>query len=164
MTLSPDGEAQHGPLLNEPYGENHANFSPDGKWFSYATNETGNFEVYVQPYPIGSGPKRKVTQNGGRYPVWARAGRELFYIDDGRLWAVEVVTDPTLVWEDPVPLFETPWDMAVGPFANYDVAPGGQEFVVLQRTGSEADEEPSRSRITVVQNWFEELKERVPVP
>ena len=84
---------------------NFANFSGDGTWLSYLSAG----EVFVQPYPLGSGQRRRVTEDGGDLPVWSRNGRELFYENDGQLWAVEITTEPTADWEDPVALFETPW-------------------------------------------------------
>ena len=163
LTRTTDDQVEHGPLLNEPYGEGDPSFSSDGNWFSYMTNETGRLEVYVQPYPIGSGPKRRITQEGGTSVVWARNGRELFFVNDGQLWAIEIETDPTLNWEDPVSLFETPWLMSRG-FVNYDVSADGQRFVVIQPIEEEPDELPASQQINIVLNWFQELKERIPVP
>ena len=160
LTLSADGTAEHGPLLNEPYGEAWPSFSPDGRWFAYATNEASRWDVYVQPYPMGSGPKRRITIEGGSHPTWRS---ELFYLSNRQLWAVELATEPTLSWEDPVPLFETPWPMtAGGSFANFDVAANGLRFVFIQPTGDETDQRLPQRRITIVLNWVEELKRLVP--
>ncbi len=165
LTVLPDGEVEHGPLLVEPYGERDATFSPDGKWFAYNTNETGRYEIYVQPYPAGSGAKRRITEEGGQFPVWAREGPELFFLNQGQLWAVEVRTEPTLTWDDPVPLFQAPWAMTAGAFVNYDVTADGQRFVVLTAAaGQDTAGEPPRPQIHVVLNWFEELKALVPLP
>ena len=155
-------EVQHGPLLVDPFSEAHANFSADGRWFSYQTNETGAYEVYVQPYPVGAGAKRRITQEGGTAPVWSRSGRELFYQNDAQLWAVGIATEPTLTWQDPVALFEIPWPTEAGNFVNYDVTPDGQRFVFVQRLAGGSNER--FRQVNVVLDWFEELKARVPVP
>ena len=160
LTLLEDGEVEHGPLLVETYLELVANFSADGRWFSYVTNEAAGLEVFVQPYPLGSGAKRRITQDGGRSPVWSRSGRELFYANERQLWAVGISTEPTLTWQDPVALFESPSLTTSGNFVNYDVTPDGQRFVFVQPLG----DTDSLREINVVMNWFEELKERVPIP
>ena len=87
----------------------------------------------------------------------------MFYLSNRQLWAVELATEPTLSWEDPVPLFETPWPMtAGGSFANFDVAANGLRFVFIQPTGDETDQRLPQRRITIVLNWVEELKRLVP--
>ena len=163
LTVSEDGQTQHGGLLNETYGEGATNFSQDGKWFSYNSNETGTYQVYIRRYPIGSGRKQQVTEEGGLNVVWARSGRELFYENAGQLWAMAVATEPTLSWEDPVPLFPAISRSGVRPFTDYDVTPDGQRFVVAVE-GPEFDEAEARPQINIILNWFEELKEQVPVP
>jgi len=68
-------------------------FSPDGKCMAYISDESGRFEVYVQPYP-GPGGKWQISTEGGVEPVWARNGRELFYRNGDQMMAVEITTDP----------------------------------------------------------------------
>ena len=136
-----------------------ASFSGDGSWVSYVSRDTGRREVYVQPYPVGSGPQRRVTEGGGDLAVWSRNGRELFYENNGQLWAMEIETEPTPDWEDPVALFETPWRMRGGGVVNYDVTPDGQRFVFVQPV----EEAIELRQINVVLNWLQELTERVPV-
>ena len=88
-------------------------------------------------------------------------GRELFYQDGGSLWALEIQTAPMLDWQDPTALFETGMYRTYA-YTNYDVSPDGQTFIFVRPTDEEYTD---RSRqIRVVLNWFEELKERVPVP
>ncbi len=156
-----DGGVEYGPVLVEQkYHQGWANFSADGRWFAFATFETGVPEVYIKPWPPGAGAKRRITHGGGNYPVWSRNGRELFYVHDGKLWAMGIETEPTLDWQDPVALFEVP---GVWPWVtriNYDVTSDGQKFVFLM---PEKEESYDRQRqINVVLNWFEELKRLVP--
>ena len=86
----------------------------------------------------------------------------MFYLKDGQLWAIEIETEPKLIWQDPVALFEAPWQLGAPSFLNYDVTPDGQRFVFVQSLRDQNEDRPNE--IHVVLNWFEELKERVPVP
>ncbi len=161
LILLEESGVQPGPVLVAEYQENYADFSADGKWISFQSTDAVIPEVYVQPYPLGSGAKRKITEGGGIIPIWSDNGEELFYLTlDGRLSTMGIQTEPKLNWEDPQSLFELS-DLAYeGPFANLDVTPDGQRFVLV--TPSEQSEEQSRE-IRVVLNWFEVLKEKVPI-
>jgi eukaryotic-like serine/threonine-protein kinase len=66
------------PLMNSKFTERAPEFSPDGRWLAYTTNESGRFEIYVQPYP-GPGSRRQLTEAGGSDPLWSRNGKQLFY-------------------------------------------------------------------------------------
>ncbi len=160
LSVCSDGGIQHNALLTELYSERDAAFSPDGKRFAYSTNETGEFEVYVQDYPISSSSKWKITEGGANFPVWARYGNELFFLNDGQLWAVETISEPTFDWETPVPLFPVRWVLNAGPFVNYDVRPDGQQFVALLPAGNRSTEGRTQ-KVNVILNWFEELKASV---
>ena len=67
--------------------QNVASISPDGRWLAYESDETGRMEIYVQPFP-GTGGKFQITKDGGTYPLWSRDGKELFYLNLGRLFSV----------------------------------------------------------------------------
>jgi len=67
------------PYLNSRFNERYPEFSPDGRWLAYASDESGRFEVYVQPFPRGGG-KWQVSSEGGCAPLWARNGKQLFYL------------------------------------------------------------------------------------
>ena len=66
------------PFLKTPFSEGIAQFSPDGRWLAYQSNESGRFEVYVRPFPEGD-PKLTVSAEGGFEPMWSPRGGELFY-------------------------------------------------------------------------------------
>ena len=78
----PDGSIEFSQLLGETYREMNPRFSLDGNWVSYETTEESR-EVFIEPYPIGSAARRRITQNGGVNPVWSGNGRELFYENGG---------------------------------------------------------------------------------
>ena len=90
-----EGDRKPQPYLQTQFRENQGQFSPDGHWVAYTSDESGRLEVYVQPFPAAGG-KWQISTNGGENPKWRRDGKELFYLGlDRRLMAVEVKTAPT---------------------------------------------------------------------
>ncbi len=157
--LSLEGERKPQPFLQSPFDEAEAVFSPDGRWLAYQSNESGKFEIYVQSFPDPEG-KWQISTEGGREPVWASSGRQLFYRNDtNQTMAVEIVTEPAFTSRRPQLLLEEQYvDMPI-PSANYDVTADGR-FLVVEDAGL-SDERP-RSQIHLILNWFEELKRLVP--
>jgi Tol biopolymer transport system component len=154
-----EGERKPRPFLQTPFYESSPKFSPNGRWLAYSSNESGRFEVYVQAFP-GPGGKWQISIEGGVEPVWARNGEELFYRNGDRMMAVDITADPTFSAGTPSLLFEGPYQLSGGTRPNYDVTPDGQHFLMVNLS----EQESPVTRLTVVLNWFEELKERVPVP
>ncbi len=144
------------PFLQTPFNEGAADFSPDGRWLAYISDESGRYEVYVQPYP-GPGGKWQISTEGGTEPAWNRNGRELFYRSGDKMMAVEVTTQPAFAAGKPRMLFEGRYQPSPVQSTNYDVSPDGQRFLMLKPTDQAAP-----AQINVVLNWFEELKRRVP--
>ncbi len=145
------------PFVTTPSSERAPDFSPDGRFIVYVSDETGRDEVYVQPYP-GPGGKELISTDGGDEPVWSADGRELFYRQGDRMIAVSVRTEPNLEVGKPQVLFEGPYERArLGRVSNYDVTADGQRFLMVKRNALSF-----RRRIRVVQNWTEELKRLVP--
>ncbi|MFY9530722.1 MAG: protein kinase [Candidatus Acidiferrales bacterium] len=152
------GDRKAQPFLRTPFNESVPRFSPDGRWLAYTSDESGRYEIYVQPYP-GPGGKWLISTEGGTEPAWNPNGRELFYRSGDKMMAVEIATQPSFAAGKPRMLFEGRYEPAPAPIANYDVSPDGQRFLMLKRSES-AGEAPTQ--INVVLNWFEELKRRVP--
>jgi Tol biopolymer transport system component len=147
-------------FLRTPADESTPQFSPDGRWLAYVSNESSNrYETYVQPYP-GHGRKWQISTDGGMEPVWNRSGRELFYRSGDKMMAVDITTQPSFVASKPHMLFEGPYLPAEGTFSNYDVSPDGQRFLMVKPI-EQAKAAPTQ--INVVLNWFEELRRKVPV-
>jgi serine/threonine protein kinase len=154
------------PFLNSPFSETQGQFSrgsegaPGGvpRWVAYSSDESGPWQVYVQPFPRGSG-KFQISTNGGLAPRWRGDGKELFYIaPDGNLMAVEIRLSPRFEAEVPKALFMT--RVFAGPGAGfnvfrYAVAPDGKRFLINTQTQAS---EPNGSPITVVLNWTAGLK------
>jgi len=147
------------PFLRTPFNESVPRFSPDGRWLAYISNESGRNEVYVQPYP-GPGGKWQISTDGGTEPAWNPNGRELFYRSGDKMMAVDIATQSGFTVGRPRMLFEGPYLPTAYTNPNYDVSTDGQRFLMLKPT-EQAQSAPTQ--IVVVQNWFEELKRRVPV-
>jgi Tol biopolymer transport system component len=150
------GDRKAQPFLRTPFNESVPQFSPDGRWLAYISDESGRFEIYVQPYP-GPGGKWQISKEGGAEPVWNPNGRELFYRDGNKMMAVDIATQPGFAAGKPRVLFEGPYVPTPLSFPNYDVSHDGQRFLMLKTS-----EQAQAAQINVVLNWFEELKRRVP--
>jgi Tol biopolymer transport system component/predicted Ser/Thr protein kinase len=146
------------PFLRTRFDEAGPRFSPDGRWLAYMSDESGRYEIYVQPYP-GPGGKWQISTEGGGEPVWNPNGRELFYRSGDKMMAAEIATQSGFAAGTPRMLFEGRYEPAPFPIANYDVSPDGQRFLML-KPAEQAQAAPTQ--IIVVLNWFEELKRRVP--
>jgi serine/threonine-protein kinase len=153
------------PVIGTPFSEDHPEFSPDGHCLAYQSNTTGRMEVYLQRYP---GPPQSVvvSSGGGTDPAWNPNGRELFYLspdEAGVTWmtAVAIRTEPAIAAGTPRRLFAVKGaSMAGDPIRQYDVAPDGQHFVL--RLPEESPPPVPVTEIELVQNWFEELRAKVP--
>jgi len=146
------------PFLRTRFDEAAPQFSPDGRWLVYVSNESGHFEVYAQPYP-GPGGKWQISTEGGTEPVWNPNGRELFYRSGDKMMAVDITTQPSFAAGKPRMLFEGQYVPTPATLPNYDVSPDGQRFLMLKPS---EQEQSAPTQINVVLNWFEELKRRVP--
>jgi serine/threonine-protein kinase len=156
-TLSVEGERQPVRFLNTSFEEHWPRFSPDGQWIAYMSDESGRIEIYVQPYP-GPGGKWQISSEGGTEPVWSPKGDELFYRNGNKLMVVNIESQPTFNAGTPHLLFEKQYEKGVaGLRPNFDVAPDGERFVMVK-----ASEQAAQIYLTVVLNWFEELKRLVP--
>ena len=144
------------PFVRTQWDEHVARFSPDGRWVVYQSNQSGRDEIYVRKFPaVDSGPGGKlISTDGGIQPRWPRRGKEIFYIgSDNMLMAVDVRSGATIEVGVPRPLFPTR-PVGVG---RYDVTADGQRFLVATPT-----DEAVSAPVTVVLNWFGEVRRRVP--
>jgi Tol biopolymer transport system component len=157
------GNAKPRPFLDSQFVKARPQFSPDGRWVAFESDETGRNEVYVVPYP-GPGPKVPVSNRGGTEPRWARNGHELFYRNGDKMMAVDVQTTPAFRVSAPKLLFEGHYFegraiVAYGGYsATYDVSPDGKRFLMLKPAAQNA----GSGQLHVVVNWYEELRRRVP--
>jgi serine/threonine protein kinase/Tol biopolymer transport system component len=149
LTWSPGGKPR--PLLQTPFEERAARFSPDARWIAYSSTESGRGEVYV--IPANGGGKWQVSTSGGFAPVWSRDGRELFYRNGNDLCVVDVTPGPSFAASIPRVLFSGEFQNLTRGDADYDVTPDGRHFVMLER-----DKETKPPPVILIVNWFEELK------
>jgi eukaryotic-like serine/threonine-protein kinase len=153
------GNRQPVPYLSTPFHEGRGQFSPDGRWVAYTSDESGANEVYVQSFPAG-GAKWRVSSKGGDWVRWRRDAREMFYIAaDRRLMSVAVrAISAGLEFGTPNPLFMIPVALAgagsLAPYT-YDVMPDGQRFLAAAPAGDAAS-----PTMTVIVNWQAELAAR----
>ena len=164
MRLSFDGARRVTPLLQTRFSELNGELSPDGRWLAYESDSSGRSEIYVRPYPQTGAGQREVSTAGGIQPVWARGGKELFYLaPDGSLMGVAVeASGGTWRAAAPVKLFQGRYyTRGPVPPRMYDVSPEGQRFLML-KPASGSDQPPAPPTLVVVQHFDEELKTRVP--
>jgi Tol biopolymer transport system component len=140
------------PFLQTPANENRPRFSPDGRYVAYTSNQSGRREVYVRPFPEGENVSR-ISRNGGRIPRWNSNGKELFYVEGNTLMAVPMSMRPNVTPGNPTRLFDGVEVGGTSP--GYDVSPDGQQFIIARPVG-----DPPRPTIRVVQNWYEEFRDR----
>lgn len=163
-----DAENRTEDLLSTEFAEGVAQVSPDGKWIAYQSNESGVFEVYVRPFPNIDDGKWQISRGTGVEPAWAPNGRELFFRDFGSLamMVVAVATDPTFSPSNPELLFNAP-SYRVAQVTHgvraWDLSPDGDRFLMI-REGDAQSTVASATPIIFVQDWIEELKERLPMP
>jgi serine/threonine protein kinase/Tol biopolymer transport system component len=138
------------PFVDTAFHERDGQFSPDGKWVAYQSNEAGRFDIYLKPFP-GPGDRIQVSAAGGQHVRWARDGSELFFIAaDQRLTSVRTTfgAGGTLVLGTPVALFRTEFDTSFMTRQQYVVSADGQRFLINAAT--DAIDPPS---ITLILNW-----------
>jgi serine/threonine-protein kinase len=160
MTLGVGGEAKPVPLLKTPFNELTADLSPDGRWLVYASNESGRTEIYARPFPDVQTTRVQISTAGGSRPLWSRDGREVFFMGpDGSMMAVPIRSITPFRAGNPLQLFKGPYFAALNG-RTYDVTADGQRFLAIKEAAAQAS---AGQQLLVVENWFEELKRRVPV-
>ena len=147
-----DGDTTAKSIATSKFAEFAPRFSPDGRWVSYSSDESGVMQVYVQPFP-GPGPRLQVSVRDGFEPLWSRDGRRLLYLSGGALMAATLVTSPALGISERTKLFDPPTTLQRGVHATYDVSPDGAKFLLLK---SSAEDAP----VIVTINWRSELRAR----
>jgi len=152
-----DGEDRATPLLETAFSELYPAVSPDGRWLSYVSDESGSEEVYVRPFPDIEAGRWQVSRGGGTQPLWARDGEEIFYRTSEGVMGVSVQTEPSFVAGNPALVFEGDYLLTDGG-PNYDVSLDGERFLMIK----EVQDASATSQIIIVENWFEEVKRLVP--
>jgi eukaryotic-like serine/threonine-protein kinase len=142
------------PLLQGKGTVRNAQFSPDGRWMAYASNETGSMEIYVSPFPNATS-KWQVSSAGGEEPRWRKDGKELFYLSsEGKMMAVPVTTGTTFQAGSPTALFQTHrrQPLSSQDMFSYDVSGDGQKFLIDTKV-----DEANAAPLSVLLNWASEM-------
>jgi serine/threonine-protein kinase len=148
-------------FFETPSSQEGAQLSQDGSALAYLSNENGQWEAYVTPYP-GPGGKIPISGSGSTQIIWARNG-ELFYRlpDLTRLMAVKVSMQPLRIAK-PELVFESEYHFEVAPYANYDVASDGKRVLMVLSGARPGSPGASQPQINIIENWFEDLRQRAP--
>jgi len=145
------------PVVGQPGSDEHSPaLSSDGQYLAYVSNQSGQNEVYVRPFPDVQATQFKISLGGGDAPVWAHSGRELFYVSQGNLMVTEIVTSPTFSAGSGRALFPVEEYITSNFHAVYDVTADDQRFAIVRR-GALTQE----GGLILVQGFFEELKARL---
>jgi serine/threonine-protein kinase len=150
-------------FVGTPVDEGVPQFSSDGRWLAYTSNESGIFEVYVRPFP-GPGGRWQVSTGGGNFPLWSRDGRELlFQTLDQHVMAVSYTVTHTASGDsfaagNPRVWTETRLRNTGG--RNYDLTPDGKRLAAF--VADDANGEKLPTHLTFLLNFSDELRRKVP--
>jgi eukaryotic-like serine/threonine-protein kinase len=134
------------PMLQGPFRHEAGQLSPDGRWLTYQSDESGKTEVYVTAFP-GPGGKWQISTDGGRGALWAPDGREIFYRKDKKVMRVAVTVSPSFSASRPEVLFE-------GDYQGWDIARDGKRFLMVKDEAAES----APKHLNLFLDWFEDLK------
>jgi dipeptidyl aminopeptidase/acylaminoacyl peptidase len=145
-----DGSEPPRPFIATRAYEGGGQFSPDGRWMAYTSDESGQAEVYLAPYPDAN-RRVSVSSSGGLHPLWSPDGGHLYYRDGQRLMVVDVALGPTPELSPPRLVFDRQYRF--GPnlsLPHYGLSPDGQRFLFVR-------EEPGARSLDIVTNWLQTL-------
>jgi serine/threonine-protein kinase len=132
-----------------------ASFSPKGHFVAYTSSESGQQEVYVQPFPP-NGSRWTVSSGGGEEPIWSPNGDKLIYRNGNNWMEVPTTMEPTFSTLTPTLLFSGSYVNVPG--YSYDISPDGQRFLLFKPVSNAR----TATRLKVVKNWFEEVNRLAP--
>ena len=158
MTIALTENAKPQPLVTSVFDEYGGSWSPDRRWLAYESDESGRPEVYVRDTSSGGG-RWQVSTNGGDEPHWSPDGRSLYYRTESQLMVVAVDTRTTFAPSPPALVFDGIYNLRSATGVSYAVAPKGDRFLMVRLT-----EEGVTSTVTVVVNWFAELRRLTSAP
>jgi hypothetical protein len=147
--------------IREPFAVGDPAFSPDGRWIAYAS-VAAPFQIFVRPFPAtASGSKWQISSAGGRFPVWASNGRELFYLGNGGTVMVAPYHATGELFAPETPRQWSPTTLVRTLIMPFDLAPDGRRLIVLASPPATEGENKGSIHVTVLLNFFDELKRRV---
>jgi Tol biopolymer transport system component/DNA-binding winged helix-turn-helix (wHTH) protein len=154
LPLGEGGNAHR--LLHGDSADVEGQFSPDGHWVAYSSNESGNWQVYVAPFPSSGGEEKyQISNDGGQQPRWRRDGKELFFLSPQRkLMAVSITKGSPPQFSAPKVLFQTHAHepLTAEEFFTYDVSADGEKFLINENA-PESNPVPA----DIILNWEDQL-------
>jgi len=166
FTARVEGDPEHPRLgkpelfVGTPATEINPEFSPDGRWLAYQSNESRTWEIYVRPFP-GPGGRWQISSGGGSLPLWSRGGHELFFQDPSNR---VMVASYAVSGDSFNPGKQRQWSelplRGMAPYSNYDLAPDGKHIAAILAPD---DTKPKVNHLTFLLNFFDELRRRAPV-
>ena len=151
LAIRPGIDTAPVPVVATRFTEMAPALSPNGRWLAYVSNETGEDEIYVVPFPNTGAGKWAISAGGGTEPLWSHRGSELFYrAGSGDLVAVEIHTQPRFSLGRSAALFPAAGFTSSRFGPQYAVAPNDRRFLMI-RAGTP-------DKLIIVENWFEELR------
>jgi Tol biopolymer transport system component/predicted Ser/Thr protein kinase len=163
LTIGKDAEPTW--LLHGQYSERNAELSPNGRWMAYESDQSGQREIYVRPFPNVDENIWLISNGGGMKPIWSRDGQRLYYLEPvsgalPRLMSVSVESDETTFsFSERKSVLDWPY-RSTGRGRVYDVSQDGEHFLAMRAAGRSAN--TARIKIVIVENWFEELERLAP--
>lgn len=155
-----DGSGEVEEFLSTPFLEWHSQFSPDGRWIAYMSDESGRYEVYVRPYPSSAGGRWQISQSGGGQPRWSRDGQTLFFRSDTGVMSVSIESvGDTLRIGRPREVVDgdfrggIPGLSSASILGDYDVTGDGERFVMFP----ESTNQGRGAHVTMIFNFADEL-------
>jgi serine/threonine protein kinase len=146
-------------IVRSPAHDEAPALSADGRWLAYSSEESGDRQIYVRPFPDTKAGRWQVTSEGGSQPLWAPDGSELYYRNGPAMMSVTVKTDPVFRTGPPSELFRGDFINPDGAFRDYDLEyPEGRRFLMVE----DLEPEVSSTRLIYVENWDTELESLVP--
>jgi Tol biopolymer transport system component len=157
-----EGSRERVMLLTSEFSEARHAVSPDGRWLAYESDEGGSLDIYVRPFPDVESGKWQVSSGGGQEPKWTEDGRTLIWAGSDSMMAVQLLDGTAFANTPQAPLLDrNPYLLPGGLPRRYGITPDGERFLLTKAVQN--DSETGLVQIVVVENWIEELKERVPV-
>ena len=153
------------PIFSNSRDITNSKISPDGKWISYVSVETGINQVYIHPYPEVNSGRWQVSINGGNEPVWRSDGKSIYFIgSEDQLLRVTNLSDSDSQFSASFPEIVVELDdVQINRTRNYDVHPTDEKFLFLRAPGTVGLLNADVVSLVMVENWFEELKRLVPI-
>ena len=160
MLLSLAGTRRATPLVPSQgsFQQRDGEISPDGRWLAYQSNESGQSEIYVRPFPEVSRGRWQVSSGGGTQPAWSRNGRELYYVTaDHYLAQVSGPPAEGFATSKPVNVLDVRQFFVRSPGRSYDMSPDGQRFLMIRDSAAAG----VQAQLVIVEHWFDELQSRI---